>query len=91
MSDYIKQHGDAKQSLIESAYDLQDISNALYRVGNEKLSNELIGIVDSILKAKNELDKAFNECFNAYTGSVQQGTANMLNGILAGIQIKKED
>lgn len=91
MSDYIEQHSDAKMSLVHSAYNLQDIANALYRVGNKRLADELIEITDEILKAKTELDKAFNECFNAYTGSVQQGTANMMNGILAMAKLKKED
>ncbi len=90
MDNYVGIHSSAQQSLSEEARHLRELSNALYLIGNEKLSDDLLATADAILKAKRDLNAAFDQCFNEYTGSVQQGTANMMNGILAMTKMIKD-
>jgi len=91
MSEYLKLQTESYCVFTEVATELDLIANSLRVVGNDNLAKTLRSISGDIRQARDNGKDAFNQCFSAYTGSVQQGTANMLNMALGMAGLKDKE
>lgn len=66
---------------------LQTIVDALITVGNEHLATKMFKLVSEIDRAVEDIRDVVNDNNTELFKMAQQGTANMLNGVLAGIKL----
>jgi len=87
--DFLTQYNDANDTLSDVISNLNYIAKALRVCGNEKLSDDIYEIANSVDTAKTLHKESHNNLFNRYIGSVNQGTGNMISAVIAMSKLKE--
>jgi len=81
---------DAFRKIESVVYDLSDLAIAFLKIGNESVGNELDNdatyITRNLRIIREEMEKRVVEEFNR----CEQASANMLNGIMTGIELGRK-
>lgn len=73
--------------LREAAAALGDLGDALYRVGNDRLAKEVLGIARVVAHATADIGDAAHEMATGSARAADAASANMLNATLAALQL----
>lgn len=73
------------------AYELQDLAASFAHTGNSKVAQSLEYYAKTLVGARNEIHRKQIAESNERFQQVQQGSANVLNAILGGIELGKKE
>lgn len=90
MSD-IKKFFKADDAAHKGIYHIEFLANAFSITGNKEVSKELCEIANGLRKNIEEMRKLFDEELRRSVEVAEQNSANVLNGVLAGIRLKEKD
>lgn len=77
--------------LQDVADDLSRLGKAFEQTGNSKMFNQLMNHVDNIDKSLEDIDRHVNSELNDKVRASEQATTNLIQCVLAGIDIGKGD
>ena len=68
---------------------LNDLSESVYDVGNDKMSGRLKCVSEGLHEAADVISDSLNEIIIEYHDASVQASVNLMNGVLAGLEMGK--
>ena len=86
---FVQDTYDRIRTLKDEAKYMWHISDMLYRVGNEKLANDIAESAENIFNSADELDKLISADILKQYRQSEESTGNVIRAALVGIKITK--
>jgi hypothetical protein len=88
---WLTEYQEGRKRVERAIWNLNNLSNLLDEVGNDKLAYRISMIHDNLMEAHVQIDKAVMGNLDSQYKQAQQSSANVLKACLAGVKLAEDE